>query len=244
MRDQLALREQAFGAAGHDAWCRSRHPPPHGRCRRSLTQQASSASCATAAGARTWASARMRQHAPAAPRRGSGSQAVGLADCWWGCGAASAPPSSSTAQRMPSANGGAARDEAHVDLEAPRALRQGARRAGRHRHRRHRWPSVREHRVMPRACHEPGGENRRQISSILFVCMGNICRSPTAEGVLRHNLARGRAAEAVRVDSASTHGWHAGSPPTIVRRCMPRSRLTPAPCARARWSRPTSNAST
>ncbi len=48
---------------------------------------------------------------------------------------------------------------------------------------------------------------------ILMVCMGNICRSPTAEAVLRAQAAlRGLAAH-VEVDSAGTHGWHAGEPP-------------------------------
>jgi protein-tyrosine phosphatase len=50
---------------------------------------------------------------------------------------------------------------------------------------------------------------------VLMVCMGNICRSPTAEGVLRHKL-RERGLEAlVEVDSAGTHAhiWHQGAPP-------------------------------
>lgn len=49
--------------------------------------------------------------------------------------------------------------------------------------------------------------------SVLMVCMGNICRSPMAEGVLRGMLARSGLADAVRVDSAGTHGWHRGAPP-------------------------------
>jgi len=48
---------------------------------------------------------------------------------------------------------------------------------------------------------------------ILMVCMGNICRSPTAEGVLRHKLAAAGLSAVVTVDSAGTHGWHAGAPP-------------------------------
>jgi protein-tyrosine phosphatase len=48
---------------------------------------------------------------------------------------------------------------------------------------------------------------------ILFVCMGNICRSPTAEGVMRHLLEREGLAGVVEVDSAGTGGWHAGAPP-------------------------------
>ncbi len=46
---------------------------------------------------------------------------------------------------------------------------------------------------------------------LLLVCTGNICRSPTAEGVLRR-LAQ-EAGLALEVDSAGTHGWHAGEPP-------------------------------
>jgi protein-tyrosine phosphatase len=48
---------------------------------------------------------------------------------------------------------------------------------------------------------------------VLFVCMGNICRSPTAEGVLRHRLAETADHLDVVVDSAGTHGYHAGHPP-------------------------------
>jgi protein-tyrosine phosphatase len=48
---------------------------------------------------------------------------------------------------------------------------------------------------------------------ILFVCMGNICRSPAAEGVFRTLVANaGREAE-FRIDSAGTHGYHVGHPP-------------------------------
>jgi len=53
----------------------------------------------------------------------------------------------------------------------------------------------------------------RPIGSILFVCLGNICRSPLAEGVLRHR-ARERGLEGeLRIDSAGTGSWHVGSPP-------------------------------
>lgn len=51
------------------------------------------------------------------------------------------------------------------------------------------------------------------ISSVLFVCMGNICRSPTAEAVLRDKLRNAGLHDRVRVDSAGTHAWHAGAPP-------------------------------
>ena len=46
---------------------------------------------------------------------------------------------------------------------------------------------------------------------ILFVCMGNICRSPTAEGVMRR-LVESEGLD-IEVDSAGTGGWHAGEPP-------------------------------
>ncbi|HNQ03769.1 MAG TPA: low molecular weight protein-tyrosine-phosphatase [Thiobacillaceae bacterium] len=49
--------------------------------------------------------------------------------------------------------------------------------------------------------------------SILLVCMGNICRSPTAEGVLRDKLADAGLLDKVRLDSAGTHDYHVGKPP-------------------------------
>jgi protein-tyrosine phosphatase len=49
--------------------------------------------------------------------------------------------------------------------------------------------------------------------SILFVCLGNICRSPLAEGVLRAVLSAKGMAEGVDIDSAGTGAWHAGSAP-------------------------------
>lgn len=49
--------------------------------------------------------------------------------------------------------------------------------------------------------------------SLLFVCLGNICRSPTAEGVMRSLVEREGLQERFRLDSAGTGGWHIGSPP-------------------------------
>lgn len=48
---------------------------------------------------------------------------------------------------------------------------------------------------------------------ILMVCMGNICRSPTAHGVLEKMVADAGLARHVTVDSAGTHGYHVGEPP-------------------------------
>ena len=48
---------------------------------------------------------------------------------------------------------------------------------------------------------------------VLFVCMGNICRSPMAEGMFRRLLKSAGLAEQVYVDSAGTHSYHIGAPP-------------------------------
>lgn len=48
---------------------------------------------------------------------------------------------------------------------------------------------------------------------VLFVCMGNICRSPTAEGVFRAQLRKHRLEGRIEVDSAGTHGYHVGEAP-------------------------------
>ena len=49
--------------------------------------------------------------------------------------------------------------------------------------------------------------------SILFVCMGNICRSPTAEGVFRRKVAEAGLDDLFEIDSAGTHAYHVGEPP-------------------------------
>ncbi len=49
-------------------------------------------------------------------------------------------------------------------------------------------------------------------TSILFVCMGNICRSPLAEGIARVELREAGFAN-IRLDSAGTHDYHTGAPP-------------------------------
>jgi protein-tyrosine phosphatase len=54
---------------------------------------------------------------------------------------------------------------------------------------------------------------RKPDFSVLFVCMGNICRSPTVEGVFRHVVASELADFAIDIDSAGTHAYHVGEPP-------------------------------
>lgn len=51
------------------------------------------------------------------------------------------------------------------------------------------------------------------VFRILLVCMGNICRSPTAEGVLRQFITRNKLDTEIEVDSAGTHGYHVGEAP-------------------------------
>ncbi len=48
---------------------------------------------------------------------------------------------------------------------------------------------------------------------VLFVCLGNICRSPTAEGVLRHKVLEAGLEGHIQVDSAGTGDWHVGKAP-------------------------------
>ena len=48
---------------------------------------------------------------------------------------------------------------------------------------------------------------------ILFVCTGNICRSPSAEGVFRHVVEQAGLTNMITIDSAGTHGYHIGETP-------------------------------
>lgn len=48
---------------------------------------------------------------------------------------------------------------------------------------------------------------------VLFVCLGNICRSPTAEGVFRDLVRREDLSDRIVTDSCGTGGWHIGAPP-------------------------------
>jgi protein-tyrosine phosphatase len=50
------------------------------------------------------------------------------------------------------------------------------------------------------------------VIHVLFVCMGNICRSPMAEGIFQDMIDRAGLTEDIQVDSAGTSGWNAGKP--------------------------------
>lgn len=60
--------------------------------------------------------------------------------------------------------------------------------------------------------------------SLSFVCLGNICRSPTAAGVMRHLVAEAGLTHAVAVESAGTGGWHEGELPDDRARAEARAR--------------------
>ena len=74
------------------------------------------------------------------------------------------------------------------------------------------------------------------MTSVLFVCLGNICRSPLAEGALR--AAAAHAGIEVEVDSAGTGGWHAGDPPDRRAQAAARRHGTDISGLRARQVRP------
>lgn len=49
--------------------------------------------------------------------------------------------------------------------------------------------------------------------NVVFICMGNICRSPTAEAVFRHYVEKAGLEDRILIDSAGTHDYHIGAPP-------------------------------
>lgn len=59
---------------------------------------------------------------------------------------------------------------------------------------------------------------------VLFVCLGNICRSPTAEGVFRTLVEKQGHGDRIQVDSAGTHAYHIGSPPDARAQAAARQR--------------------
>lgn len=70
--------------------------------------------------------------------------------------------------------------------------------------------------------------------SVLFVCMGNICRSPTAEGVFRHLVEQEGLSHLLHIDSAGTHAYHVGEQPDHRAQQTARSRGIDLSLQRAR----------
>lgn len=62
------------------------------------------------------------------------------------------------------------------------------------------------------------------MTKVLFVCMGNICRSPSAEGVFRHLVDEAGLSDVVGVDSAGTHDFHIGEAPDARAQASARKR--------------------
>ena len=64
----------------------------------------------------------------------------------------------------------------------------------------------------------------RKPVKVLFVCMGNICRSPTAHGVFQSRVDAEGLGESILVDSAGTHSYHIGSPPDLRSQAVAKAR--------------------
>lgn len=69
---------------------------------------------------------------------------------------------------------------------------------------------------------------------VLFVCMGNICRSPTAEGVFRHIVKQADLEDKIHIDSAGTHAYHIGNEPDQRAQATARNRGIDLSSQRAR----------
>ena len=74
--------------------------------------------------------------------------------------------------------------------------------------------------------------------SVLFVCLGNICRSPTAEGVFRHLVASEGLTDRICTDSAGMGSWHIGQPPDSRAQDAARMRGIDLSKQRARQAKP------
>lgn len=76
--------------------------------------------------------------------------------------------------------------------------------------------------------------NNRSTVSVVFVCMGNICRSPTAEGVFRHVVKQKKLQDVIKIDSAGTHAYHIGESPDSRSQATAKSRGVDLSAQRAR----------
>jgi protein-tyrosine phosphatase len=72
---------------------------------------------------------------------------------------------------------------------------------------------------------------------VLFVCLGNICRSPTAEGVFRKLVVEEGWAERIEIDSAGTHAYHVGAAPDARAQAAARRRGVDLSALRGRQAR-------
>lgn len=69
---------------------------------------------------------------------------------------------------------------------------------------------------------------------VLMVCMGNICRSPTAQGMFEHQIEEAGLSGRIQVDSAGTHAYHVGDPPDTRAQATARQRGIDISMQRAR----------
>jgi len=76
------------------------------------------------------------------------------------------------------------------------------------------------------------------MAEVLFVCLGNICRSPMAEGVFRERVRQAGLSSEITVDSAATHGFHTGEEPDQRARQVLRQRRIDVSSCRARAVEP------
>jgi protein-tyrosine phosphatase len=77
------------------------------------------------------------------------------------------------------------------------------------------------------------GSERPPMVRVLFVCLGNICRSPMAEAVFAHKVREAGLEDAIEADSAGTGHWHVGEPPhSGTRRILAREGIAYAGRAR------------
>lgn len=73
---------------------------------------------------------------------------------------------------------------------------------------------------------------------VLFVCLGNICRSPLGEGIFRHHVLQAGLGDRFVVDSAGTGNWHVGEQPHVDSQRVARDRGIDLSIQRARQLRP------